>query len=196
MNVGYRTKNAKCTIGGAMDRRQRKTRNAIFQAFTRLLEQKTYSALTVQEIIDEADISRSTFYAHFETKDELLKAMCTDIFDHVFSHDIMSEEHHDFSDKDSFQDHITHILCHLQEKQQTIKGIFFGECGEIFMRYLKEYLYQVFDRQLTDGEVIPKAYRLNHAVSSFAETVRWWLKEYSEYSPEEISRFYFESVDI
>ena len=64
------------------------------------------------------------------------------------------------------------------------------------MRYLKEYLYQVFDRQLTDGEIIPKAYRLNHAVSSFAETVRWWLKEYSEYSPEEISRFYFESVDI
>jgi len=41
-----------------MDRRQRKTRNAIFQAFTRLLEKKTYSALTVQEIIDEADISR------------------------------------------------------------------------------------------------------------------------------------------
>ena len=82
-----------------MDRRQRKTRNAIFQAFTRLLEKKTYSALTVQEIIDEADISRSTFYAHFETKDELLKAMCTDIFGHVFSHEIMSEEHHDFSDK-------------------------------------------------------------------------------------------------
>lgn len=108
-----------------MDSWQRKTRNAIFQAFTRLLEQKTYSSLTVQEIIDEADISRSTFYAHFETKDELLKAMCTDIFNHVFSHDIMSEEHHDFSDKDSLSDHITHILCHLREKQQTIKGIFF-----------------------------------------------------------------------
>ena len=179
-----------------MDRRQRKTRNAIFQAFTKLLEKKTYSALTVQEIIDEADISRSTFYAHFETKDELLKAMCTDIFNHVFSHEIMSEEHHDFSDKDSFQDHITHILCHLQEKQQTIKGLFSGECGEIFMRYLKEYLYQVFDRQLVDDKDIPREYRLNHAVSSFAETVRWWLGRHSDYSPEEIGRFYFESVDI
>ncbi len=179
-----------------MDRRQRKTRNAIFQAFIGLLEKKAYSALTVQEIIDGADISRSTFYAHFETKDELLKAMCTDIFDHVFSHEIMSEEHHDFSDKDSLYDHITHILCHLQEKQQSIKGIFSGECGEIFMRYLKEYLYQVFDRQLDECSDIPREYRLNHAVSSFAETVRWWLGRHSEYSPEEIGRFYFESVDI
>lgn len=179
-----------------MDRRQRKTRNAIFLAFTELLEQKTYSSLTVQEIIDEADISRSTFYAHFETKDELLKAMCTDIFDHVFSHEIMSEEHHDFSDKDSFQDHITHILCHLQEKQQSIKGIFSGECGEIFMRYLKEYMYQVFGRQLTDGGDITREYRLNHAVSSFAETVRWWLKEHGDYTPEEIGGFFFKTVDI
>ena len=98
--------------------------------------------------------------------------------------------------KDSFQDHITHILCHLQEKQQTIKGLFSGECGEIFMRYLKEYLYQVFDRQLVDDKDIPREYRLNHAVSSFAETVRWWLGRHSEYTSEEIGRFYFESVDI
>ena len=60
----------------------------------------------------------------------------------------------------------------------------------------KEYLYQVFDCQLTENKDIPREYRLNHAVSSFAETVRWWLKEHSEYSPEEIGRFYFESVDI
>ena len=108
----------------------------------------------------------------------------------------MSEEHHDFSDKSSFQDHITHILCHLQEKQQSIKGIFSGECGEIFMRYFKEYRYQVFERQLTVKGDVPMTYRLNHTVSSFAETVRWWLKEHSEYSPDEISRFYFVSVDI
>lgn len=179
-----------------MDRRQRRTRNLIFTAFSALLERKNYSAMTVQDIIDEADIGRSTFYAHFETKDELLKALCIDIFEHVFSHEIISEEHHDFSDKGSFQDHITHILCHLQEKQQSIKGIFSGECGEIFMRYFKEYLYQVFDRHLTEGEDIPREYRLNHAVSSFAETVRWWLKGHSVYMPEEVCSFYFRSVSF
>ncbi len=91
-------------------------------------------------MIDEADIGRSTFYAHFETKDELLKVMCKDIFDHVFSEEIMDETYHDFSDKDR----ITHILCHLQEKQQSIKEIFSANaaicfCGisrNIYITYL------------------------------------------------------------
>ena len=179
-----------------MDRRQRKTRAAIFSAFTSLLQKKSYSSLTVQDIIDEADIGRTTFYAHFETKDELLKAICSDIFDHVFSEEVMSEDKHDFSGHDSFRDKLTHILYHLQEKQQSIRGILSGECGEVFMRYFREYLYRIFDGQLTENNDIPKEYRLHYAVSSYAETVRWWLNGHSEYTPEQISSFYFQSVNI
>ena len=177
-----------------MDRRQRKTRAAIVSAFTRLLENKSYSSLTVQDIIDEADIGRTTFYAHFETKDELLKAICSDIFDHVFSHEVMSEDKHDFSDHNSFRDRLTHILYHLREKQENISGILSGESGEIFMRFFKEYLCSIFDGQLTVQDGIPKEYRLHHAVSSYAETVLWWLKGHSEYTPEQVCEFYFRSV--
>ena len=179
-----------------MDRRQRKTRAAIFSAFTTLLEKKNYSSLTIQDIIDEADIGRTTFYSHFETKDELLKAICSDIFSHVFSDEIMSEDKHDFSDHGSFRYRLTHILYHLKEKQQSIKGILSGESGEVFMRYFKEYLYRIFEGQITSENDIPKEYRLHQAVCSYAETVCWWLKGKSEYSPEQIMEFYFKCVNI
>ena len=101
-----------------MDRRQQKTRDAIFRAFTELLSKKSYTKITVQEIINEANIGRSTFYAHFETRDELLKELCTDLFTHVFSQTLSSEHTHDFSasagDPGAM---IVHILYHLRDNR-------------------------------------------------------------------------------
>jgi chorismate synthase len=68
-----------------MDRRQRKTKDAIFKAFIQLLSKKSYNNITVGEIIDLANVGRATFYAHFETKDFLLKELCVELFDHVFN---------------------------------------------------------------------------------------------------------------
>lgn len=178
-----------------MDRRQLKTRKAIFDAFTRLTERKSYGSITVQEIIDEADVGRSTFYSHFETKDDLLRSLCAEIFAHVFSHELIREKTHDFSaGPDGMREKVTHILYHLQDSRANLRGILSGESGELYMSYFKSYLSEVFDSAFVEIPAdIPRDYILHHAVCDFAETVRWWLKN-DQYSPEEIGRFYMSTT--
>ncbi|MBR2765120.1 MAG: TetR/AcrR family transcriptional regulator [Blautia sp.] len=182
-----------------MDRRQQRTRQAVYKAFTDLLRCRSYNSITVQEIIDAANIGRSTFYSHFETKDDLLKALCTEIFAHVFADDLMKEKTHDFSgDAQDVQHRITHILYHLQDSRAYIRGILSSESGELFMRFFKEYLRELFEEALCRKkaeEDIPRDYMLNHLVCDFAESVRWWM-HHEEYSPEEISRFFLTSASF
>lgn len=179
-----------------MDRRQLKTRQAVFEAFTALLETKSYGSISVQEIIDRANIGRSTFYAHFETKDELLRALCGEIFDHVFSPELGREPTHDFSGRRDLKGEITHILYHLGESRSYIRGILRRESGELFMRYFRERLEGVFDGALgEDRPDLPREYLLRHLTWDLAETVRWWM-DHESYTPEEVSRFFFAAAPL
>jgi len=54
------------------DRRVQKTRRALSRALIELVLEKGYASVSVQDILDRADIGRSTFYAHFESKEMLL----------------------------------------------------------------------------------------------------------------------------
>ena len=175
-----------------MDRRQQKTREAIFKAFSKLLEKKNYNNITIQEIIDEANIGRSTFYAHFETKDELLNAICGQIFGHIFSDVLNAEEHHDLSkDNSRLADKLTHLLYHLKEQQKDILHLLSGSSSDLFLRYFKSYLEQLFADRLPEiSPSVPKDFILNHYVSSFAEAVQWWAKRNMELSPEQVVGYY------
>lgn len=182
-----------------MDRRQKKTRAAIFSAFGSLLSEKTYSRITVQDIIDKADIGRTTFYAHFETKDDLLKEMCTDLFAHVFSDSLNTESTHDFSLKTG-NPHaiITHILYHLKDNQKNILGILNCESGELFLRFFKQYLNELVDTHILSGSRrknpnIPNDFFVNHISCSFVGMVQWWIKNNLKQTPEELAE-YFMSV--
>ncbi|MCR4867788.1 MAG: TetR/AcrR family transcriptional regulator [Lachnospiraceae bacterium] len=177
-----------------MDRRQKKTRKAIYGAFTELLKKESYSKITVQQIIDLADIGRTTFYSHFETKDDLLNALCSDIFDHVFSDDLVKEKNHDFSQVHDIRSQITHMLYHLKEHMDYLPGILSGESEDIFMSYFKKHLEELFSKVIVaPSGTAPICYLINHTVCDFAETVRWWTKNQS-YSPEDICSFFYETI--
>lgn len=48
------------------DRRIRKTKKALREALAKLLTEKELYTITVQELAEEADIHRGTFYAHYQ----------------------------------------------------------------------------------------------------------------------------------
>jgi AcrR family transcriptional regulator len=175
-----------------MDRRQRKTRKAIFEAFSRLLTEKHYSRISVQDIIDEADVGRTTFYAHFQTKEDLLNQMCEEIFSHVFSEVRERESSHDFSSQPAtLSSELTHLLYHLQERQDITKLIS-GESGDVFLKYFKEQLTKAFDgmKELFP-ETVPKEYAEIFYVTSFVEIVSLWVKKSCRETPETIVQYYF-----
>ena len=171
-----------------MDRRIKKTRDAIFTAFEELLAEKRYEQITVSDIIDRANIGRSTFYAHFETKDALLEELCHEVFGHVFGESLESEATHDFSHDDRFEAHVTHVLYHLGEDMDLLRGLVAQGEGSVFVSIFKSHLSQLF-AGVADVAGVPKDYALNHLVCDFVEAVRWWTANPS-YSPEDVSSFF------
>lgn len=175
-----------------MDRRQKRSREAIFTAFSKLLEKKRYENITVQEIIDLANVGRSTFYAHFETKDQLLSSICEDIFRHVFTQTLPLEEEYS-SGMRNLELKLGHILFHLREHKTVLLGIFAGDSAQIFTAPFRTYLSQLFARYVSDiSTAVPEDYLINHLSGSFLETAKWWLKSGESYSPEQAAGFFME----
>jgi len=54
------------------DRRVRRTRESLHKALISLTLEKNYDSITVQEVLDRANVGRSTFYTHFQSLNELL----------------------------------------------------------------------------------------------------------------------------
>jgi AcrR family transcriptional regulator len=65
---------AKPLHGAGIDRRVLRTRRALQHAFLRLITEKGYDAVSIQDICEAADVGRSTFYLHFTSKDDLKRA--------------------------------------------------------------------------------------------------------------------------
>jgi AcrR family transcriptional regulator len=55
-----------------LDRRIERTRNALVESFNRLFFERGYDHFTVGDIVERANVGRSTFYEHFRSKDEIL----------------------------------------------------------------------------------------------------------------------------
>ena len=183
-----------------MDRRERKTREAIFKAFSELLSKKDFSHITVGEIIDLADVGRATFYSHFETKDFLLKELCEELFCHLF--DAMSnreEVHKHIFECTPPKSAFLHLVLHLQKNDNNILELLSSRNNDLFLKYFKSGLRELVTRNLIlfeseKSEKLPESFRINHISSTFVETVKWWIEGGMKESPEIITEYFFMAV--
>ena len=174
----------------SQDRRITKTRKAIYAAFLQLLNQKDYESITVQEIIDLADVGRSTFYSHYESKELLLDELCRYLFHHLFER----EEHL------TIEEYLTHIFLHFKKNQDHVTSLLFSK-NDYFLRQLqKELEHHVYpivenDLQLSYPK-IPASYLKHFVVTNFIETLTWWLKKGKKYTEKEVMGFYLDVIEM
>lgn len=185
-----------------MDRRQQKTRTAIFSAFTSLLAEKSYSKITVQEIIDAANVGRTTFYAHFETKDDLLKELCEELFGHIIGSAMdCTHTHGLYSDGSAPESVFCHLLQHLQENDKNIIALLSCESSEMFLRFFKDSLNELVRSQFINqnrkaNTDIPEDFLINHISGSFVEMVLWWIKGHRKQTPEDLDRYFRAVIEL
>ncbi|MCO0831890.1 TetR/AcrR family transcriptional regulator [Fructobacillus sp. W13] len=67
------------------DVRYSKADYAIRQAFLGLLEKKNYNKISVKDIIESASVNRSTFYAHYLDKEDLMEKIQVDLMDKLIN---------------------------------------------------------------------------------------------------------------
>ena len=174
----------------AQDRRITKTRKSIYTAFLQLLNQKSFETITVQEIIDLADVGRSTFYSHYESKELLLDELCRYLFHHLFERE----------ENISTEAYLAHIFSHFKKNQDHVTSLLFSK-NDYFLRQLqKELEHHVYPMVAADLHAsyptIPASYLKHYVVTNFIETLTWWLKKGKSNTEDQVVRFYLDVLKM
>ena len=181
----------------AMDKRQIKTRISLYHAFGECLKEKDYAEISVEDILHQSGVSRSTFYAHFKGKDDLLESISRNIFAHVFSHSLKQESTHDFSSDSLFEyKHLfTHIFYHLRDDKELIKTILSSSCREVFLEELRKGIGPLVEKVVKDGIVpsddIPLPLAILQTRERFVISFVYWFGNDCKESPETMTSYLF-----
>ena len=179
------------------DRRVQRTQKLLHQALMSLILEKKYETITVQEILDRADVGRSTFYLHFRDKDELLVSG----FQYLRSFLESVEEASATIPGKSYERTIGFSLAMFEHAQGywRVNRALLGSSAEVVVRrQIHSVLAGVVRREVQrewqrrkrgDGGVSPEL--LSHfLVSTFVSVLTWWLNSKNPMPPKDIDVAY------
>ena len=176
-----------------IDLRIIKTNKALFESLVTLMEQKDFEKIKISDICDQALINRSTFYAHYEDKFDLLLALINDLKNNLESE--LKKNKEDIS-KNYFMELLKTLINHVDEKRETYNSILKNDKNGI----VRDFLIDVSNRDITSRlksnnitsniplDVITKFY-----IGGIVNIGIDWIKNKDKYTKEELL-LYFENL--
>ena len=169
-----------------INRSTRRTRAAIQSALMHAIEQKPVSSVTVQEIIDEANVCRTTFYAHFRDINDLVETVGNEIIDEVGT--VLESVEYDRSHGPEFPT-IRTVVNVYAEHADTIRLLNSPNGDPSFNDRMQRKIYEVTRtlRKTHDGDAFPEyRHRLysRYVISGGISVLNYYLSNEPDWDPE------------
>ncbi len=181
----------------AKDRRTEKTRKALHHALISLMAKKEYRSITTREIIDEANVGRSTFYTHFDDKDDLLISGLHDLRDTLED----ARERTAGPSEKTYEDIIAFsgaMFEHAYAFREVYKVLVQSQAGGLALQYfppmiaglIRKKVGPEFRRLPEKSPAIPLDLFVHFIASAFSSVMSWWLDSEKPLPPSEIDAIF------
>ena len=174
---------------GTEDRRIRKTQNFLRSALVSLIAEKPYDSIVVKEILDRANVGRSTFYTHFRDKDDLLLSGLHEMLGPVPppTRTGTRQDRLLWFSRPIFEHHYQHA--HAWGDRIGARGR--AILHEHLRRVLTDIIAEVMGRDSRSARQatrqIPAEVLSAYVASTFVLVLNWWLDRRMRLSPKEIN---------
>ncbi len=184
-----------------IDRRVQRTQQLLQEALISLILEKGYEAITVQDIIDKANVGRSTFYAHFLDKDHLFTSGLEKL------RDSFEEQHQKIrmaqsspkgkTNSDAQRVEMTLIIFqHVQSYHLIYKALVGKRGGELATQQIISYVTDMLHEHLSAAwsgkqpPEIPIEVVVHFMASTLISLLTWWLDHDLPYSAEQMNSWF------
>lgn len=180
------------------DRRIQKTRKALHDALISLMKQRKYELITVQDILDQANCGRSTFYMHYTDKDDLLVDGMNDLLETLRkSQKATSTSTKKYERVIGFS---SALFDHAYDHRSIFKLLVGSRGWDLFRNRMEEILIQLIreeaknlykKRSPSDSSIELFVYFL---AASFLTVWTWWMNQKTLLDPQQIDAMFRQMV--
>jgi AcrR family transcriptional regulator len=180
--------------GRKLDARVRRTRDALGDALVRLMLEKPFDDITIQEVLDGAGVARSTFYAHFSDKDDLLLSDADEFFEGV----AMTLSMHGDASERVFP--AQEFFKHVGEMREFITALVRSGKFQENMDLARGHFARGIARRLSELPRAKSIVESDRSVIAFAQAglllslLTWWIDHGMKESPERMDELFHQMV--